>query len=92
MSPDVPVNDYLIDHVGFDWPALLTDSPWLLPPEFAVWLSNERGAADSPRPLAGCTDLSGAGISSDREINIRVKSAVISYPSRRPRRHRSHGK
>lgn len=30
--------DYLIDHTGFDWPSLLEEWHWLLPPEYSVWL------------------------------------------------------
>ncbi len=41
--PDVPVNDYLIDHTGFDWPQLLSGWTWLIPPEFSVWLMNRFG-------------------------------------------------
>ena len=40
----MPVGDYLIDHEGFDWPAMLADWSWLLPEdEFTVWLMNRYG-------------------------------------------------
>ncbi|MBV9928895.1 MAG: DUF1851 domain-containing protein [Acidobacteria bacterium] len=38
------VEDYLIDHQGFDWPLLLAGWAWLLPADgFTVWLMNRYG-------------------------------------------------
>jgi len=37
------VQDYLIDHSGFDWAHLVSGWEWLLPPEFTVWLMNRYG-------------------------------------------------
>jgi hypothetical protein len=38
------IEDYLIDHQGFDWPAILADWAWLLPQdEFTIWLMNRYG-------------------------------------------------
>ena len=38
------VEDYLINHQDFDWPALLADWAWLLPQdEFTIWLMNRYG-------------------------------------------------
>jgi hypothetical protein len=38
------VEDYLIDHEGFYWPAMLADWAWLIPKdEFTVWLMNRYG-------------------------------------------------
>ncbi len=37
------VHDYLVDHSAFDWPRLLTEWAWLLPPELTVWLMNRFG-------------------------------------------------
>ena len=38
------VEDYLIDHQGFDWPVILADWVWLLPAdEFTIWLMNRYG-------------------------------------------------
>jgi hypothetical protein len=38
------VQDYLIDHQGFDWPVILADWAWLLPrDEFVIWLMNRYG-------------------------------------------------
>lgn len=34
------VHDYLIEHDGVDWPAVLADWSWLLPPKFTLWLVN----------------------------------------------------
>jgi len=36
-------HNYLIDHSQFDWPALLTEWAWLLPPKLTVWLMNRFG-------------------------------------------------
>jgi hypothetical protein len=41
--PGTSIHDYLIDHAGFDWPRLLADWAWLLPPGAAVWLDNRFG-------------------------------------------------
>src|SRR4029079_5170484 len=40
---EIAVHDYLIDHTGFDWPRLLAEWAWLLPPEVTVWLMNRFG-------------------------------------------------
>src|SRR4051812_471803 len=37
------IHDYLIDHAGLDWKALLEEWRWLLPPEFTVWLLTRVG-------------------------------------------------
>ena len=37
------IHDYLIDHSGFDWAALLDEWRWLLPPKFTVWLLTRTG-------------------------------------------------
>jgi hypothetical protein len=37
------VHDYLIDQAGLDWPSLLEEWRWLLPPEFCVWLLTRAG-------------------------------------------------
>ena len=37
------IHDYLIDQTGLDWPALLEEWRWLLPPEFTVWLFTRAG-------------------------------------------------
>ena len=38
------INDYLIDHRGFDWPTILGEWTWLLPgKEFTLWLMNRFG-------------------------------------------------
>lgn len=38
------VEDYLIKHQDFDWPAILADWAWLLPRnEFTIWLMNKYG-------------------------------------------------
>jgi hypothetical protein len=37
------VHDYLVDHSAFDWPRLLTEWAWLLPPKLTVWLMNRFG-------------------------------------------------
>lgn len=37
------VQDYLIDHRSFDWPALLAEWTWILPSKFTVWLMNRFG-------------------------------------------------
>jgi hypothetical protein len=39
----VNVNDYLIDHAGFDWQALLAGWAEVLPETFAIWLVNRFG-------------------------------------------------
>jgi hypothetical protein len=37
------VDDYLIDHSGFDWPSLLAEWAWFLPLELTVWTMNRFG-------------------------------------------------
>jgi len=37
------IHDYLINHSSFDWPALLKEWHWLLPPKFTVWLLTRTG-------------------------------------------------
>jgi hypothetical protein len=37
------IHDYLIDHRGFDWPALFAEWTWLVPNEHTVWLMNRYG-------------------------------------------------
>src|SRR3954466_14941704 len=37
------IHDYLIDQTGLDWPSLLQEWRWLLPPEFRVWLLTRTG-------------------------------------------------
>jgi hypothetical protein len=37
------LQDYIIDHRGFDWPKLLKNWAWLLPEEFTVWIMNRFG-------------------------------------------------
>ena len=37
------IHDYIIDHRGFDWPSLLAEWKWLLPPAFTVWIMNRFG-------------------------------------------------
>jgi hypothetical protein len=37
------IQDYLIDHRGFDWATLFKEWTWLLPSEFTVWLMNRYG-------------------------------------------------
>jgi len=37
------IHDYLIDHSGFDWVALLDEWRWLLPPKFNIWLLTRTG-------------------------------------------------
>jgi len=37
------LNNYLIDHNGFDWETLLKEWRWLLPPKFSVWLFTRAG-------------------------------------------------
>ena len=37
------LNQYLIDHSGFDWPKLLERGQWRLPTKFEVWLVNRFG-------------------------------------------------
>ena len=37
------IQDYLIDHEGFDWRLLLTEWTWLVPNEFTIWLMNRFG-------------------------------------------------
>jgi hypothetical protein len=37
------IHDYLIDQTGLDWPSLLEEWRWLLPPEFRVWLLTRTG-------------------------------------------------
>jgi hypothetical protein len=37
------VNDYLVDHRGFDWRTILSDWVWVLPESFTVWLMNRFG-------------------------------------------------
>jgi hypothetical protein len=37
------VADYLIDHRDFDWPTVLREWTWMLPPTFTVWLMNRIG-------------------------------------------------
>ena len=36
----IKVQDYLIDQDGIDWPRVLSDWSWLLPPMATVWLVN----------------------------------------------------
>ena len=40
LSRYVSIHDYLIDHTGFDWPALLSDWAWMLPETLTVWMMN----------------------------------------------------
>jgi hypothetical protein len=37
------LQDYTIDHRGFDWPDLLAPWAWLLPRELTVWIMNRFG-------------------------------------------------
>ncbi len=37
------IQDYIIDHSGFDWPALLGKWAWLLPETLTVWIMNRFG-------------------------------------------------
>jgi len=37
------IHDYLIDQTGLDWPSLLEEWRWLLPPRFSVWLFTRAG-------------------------------------------------
>jgi hypothetical protein len=37
------IHDYLLDETGLDWPSLLEQWRWLLPPEFRVWLLTRTG-------------------------------------------------
>jgi hypothetical protein len=38
------ITDYLIDHQGFDWSAILANWGWILPTEeFSIWLMNRFG-------------------------------------------------
>lgn len=37
------LHDYIIDHRGIDWPTLLRDWSWLLPPALTVWIMNRFG-------------------------------------------------
>ena len=38
------VEDYLINHRGFDWPTILAEWAWLFPvQEFSIWLMNKYG-------------------------------------------------
>lgn len=37
------IHDYLIDQTGLDWPSLLKEWHWLLPPKFTVWLLTRSG-------------------------------------------------
>lgn len=39
----VSIHDYIIDHRGFDWPSLLREWTWLMPPAFTVWIMNRFG-------------------------------------------------
>ena len=43
MENAVNVNDYLIDHAGFDWQALLAGWAEILPQTFEIWLVNRFG-------------------------------------------------
>jgi hypothetical protein len=40
---DVNIQDYLIEHSGFDWAVLLEEWSWLVPPEFTVRLLTRAG-------------------------------------------------
>ena len=37
------IHDYIIDHRGLDWRALLAEWTWLIPNAFTVWLMNRFG-------------------------------------------------
>jgi hypothetical protein len=37
------LQDYIIDHRGFDWCALLKNWAWLLPRKFTLWIMNRFG-------------------------------------------------
>jgi hypothetical protein len=37
------INDYIINHQGFDWPKLLENWHWLLPERFVIWIVNRFG-------------------------------------------------
>ena len=37
------INDYIIDHLSFDWPKLLSNWSWLLPETLTVWIMNRFG-------------------------------------------------
>ena len=37
------INDYIIDHRGFDWSKLLANWSWLLPERFTAWIMNRFG-------------------------------------------------
>lgn len=37
------IHDYLIDQKGLDWPSLLEEWRWLIPPKFRVWLLTRTG-------------------------------------------------
>jgi hypothetical protein len=34
------LSDYIIDHRGIDWPSVLREWSWLLPPTLTVWIMN----------------------------------------------------
>jgi hypothetical protein len=54
------VDDYLIDHTGFDWAQLLDDWRWLLPAMFTVWLVNRYGDLFMTTP-DGCVHMLDVG-------------------------------
>ena len=37
------INDYLLEHTGWQWRDLLQHWTWLLPPSFTVWMVNRFG-------------------------------------------------
>src|SRR5688572_18857058 len=37
------LDDYIIDHRGVNWPSVLRDWSWLLPPTLTVWIMNRFG-------------------------------------------------
>jgi Domain of unknown function (DUF1851) len=39
----VNIDDYVIDHSEFDWPSLLEEWQWLVPPKSTVWLLTRAG-------------------------------------------------
>jgi Domain of unknown function (DUF1851) len=46
----VSIDNYVIDHAGLDWPSLLQEWHWLLPPRSPVWLFTRAGDAFVERP------------------------------------------
>ena len=51
------LHDYLLDHSGWDWPALLRHWTWLVPPRFAPWMVNRFGDVIMKLPDGGIHHL-----------------------------------